>query len=96
MGYFRNGSPVQNRYVVEIPPGLGQQPRTFVGFFYFLNWEGQEQACLYVGDTQGGSTYNIAGFTDGVLEGSYRDYRVSGAFSEEDYVFGLFDEEKCL
>ncbi len=95
VGHFRDGTPVKNRYVVKIPPGLGQEPRTFVGFFYPLNWEGQPQPCIYVGNTQGGPGTNVAGFTDGVLEGTHGDYLLSGPFAEKGYIFGLFDEAKC-
>ena len=73
----------------------GDKSRGFPGFIYPLNWQGERQTCLYVGDRQGGSNFNIKGYSDGIIEGTYRDYQVEGPFSERNYTFGLFEEDKC-
>ena len=56
-----------------------------------------EEPCLYVGNRQAGPIHEIATpeLNDGVIENIYDDYRVNNAFSEENYVFGLFDEDRC-
>ena len=94
-GRYTDGSPVSNRYLVNIT--TTNHTRRLVGFVSNVNWAGEEQWCLYVGDRQGGATISIAGYqNDGVVEGTYRNYEVSGPYTERDYMYSLFDENKCL
>lgn len=92
-GIYRDGTPVTNRYLVNIT--RAGNSRGLVGFLYPQNWQGDEQPCMYVGDRQGGASFAITGYNDGVVEGTYKDYLVQGPFTEGDYKYGLFDEEKC-
>ena len=68
--------------------------RSLTGILSQLTWDLEEGPCLYVGDIQGSYIREIEEPNDGVIEGLYSDYRVSGRFVE-DFVFGSFDEEKC-
>jgi hypothetical protein len=70
-------------------------PRAYTGWLYDLTWEFKEGPCLYVGNRQSGPIYEVIDPNDGVIENMYKDYRVDSAFSEEDYVFGLFSEDRC-
>ena len=51
-----------------------------------------EEPCFYVGNKQAGPIHEVATPNDGVIENIFKDYKVADAFSEENYVFGLF---KC-
>ena len=51
--------------------------------------------CLYVGDRQGGTIGEVEDPNDPVIQGTYKDYRVPGAFNETGYGFGRFDESLC-
>lgn len=93
-GRFRDGTPVSNRYLVNITTPTGRS-RGLVGFIHPNNWQGDQQTCMYVGDRQGGPNYNIAGYSDGVVEGSYKDYQVPDPYNEGNYKFGLFDRKIC-
>ena len=81
-------------YTVNITTGTKRKnSRSFGGFLYNLNWERRPQTCLYVGDMQGDATYTTD--TGGVIQGKYRDYEVSGPFSERGYKFGMFKKQAC-
>lgn len=92
-GTLRDGSPATNRYVINIT--TDSTSRSYTGWLYDLTWEFEEGPCLYVGNRQSGPIYEVRTPNDGVIENIYSDYQVSSAFSEEDYVFGLFDESMC-
>ena len=86
------GQRAVDTYIVNITT-ISQQ-RLYVGVLGHLTWEVEEGPCLYVGDSQSDSTYEFADPNDRVIEGLYTDYIVSGSFND-DFKFGLFDEEKC-
>ena len=49
-----------------------------------------------MGNKQSGPLFEVpAPNDDAVIESLYNDYRVSDAFSEEEYTFGLFQEDLC-
>lgn len=59
---------------------------------------------MYSGNRQAGPIQEVSDPNDAVIEGRvlgenesghYKDYRVQSAFGEEDYIFGLFSEERC-
>ena len=72
----------------------GQQ-RQFVGFLYSLNWELEENWCLYVGNRKGGPINEVDNPNDPVLQGEYTDYKVDNIFGTE-YVFGHFESARCM
>ena len=89
---FRDGTPVTNKYLVNITRAGHSR---FVGFYYPQNWQGDAQPCMYVGNKQAGPNYNIADYDDGVVDGTFDDYEVPGPLTEGHYKFGLFEEDKC-
>lgn len=58
-----------------------------------LMWELEERPCLYVGDSQAFSIYEIDKYNDGVIEGIYTDYIVSGAFDDK-FNFSIFASDR--
>ena len=83
-----------HNYRVTVP-GRGEEPeREFHGWLYPLDWVKRKIPCLYVGNSQGGSSEEDGGEYP-VIAGSYQDYAVNGTFSEEGYQFGLFGGEDC-
>ena len=71
------------------------EPRAYTGWLYDLTYEFEEGPCFYVGNRQGGPIYDVTDPNDGVIEKIYSDYKVESAFSEENYAFGLFSEDRC-
>lgn len=49
-----------------------------------------------MGSKQSGPIYEVWEPNDGVIEGTFRDYQVKKAFSEQDYRFGIFNEGRCI
>ena len=96
-GNLRDGSPSTGRYVVNITTsgGADTQTRSYTGWFYDLTWEFETGPCLYVGNRQAGPIYEVRNPNDNVIEETYKEYRVSSAFSEEGYDFGIFMESRC-
>ena len=72
------------------------EPRAYTGWLYDLTWEFEEGPCFYVGNRQAGPIYEVTDPNDGVIENIYSDYKVDSAFSEENYAFGLFSEDRCM
>jgi hypothetical protein len=92
-GELRNDSQSQDLYVLNMTSLT--IPRAYTGWLYNQTWEFEEGPCLYVGNRQSGPIYEAVDPNDGVIENIYRDYRVNSAFSEDNYVFGLFVENRC-
>ena len=90
-GLLKDGSGADDRYILNFP----SLDRSFTGRLHHLTWEFEEGPCLYVGNRQAGHIYEVTDPNDGVIEELYSDYKVSSAFSEENYAFGLFDENRC-
>ena len=93
-GNLIDGSPAVNLYVVNITSG--NEPRGYAGWFHDLTWDFEEGPCVYVGNRQGGPIHEVESPSGSVIESNYKDYQVSGAFSEEGYPFGMFAEEMCI
>ena len=71
----------------------GQQ-RQFVGFLYSLDWELEENQCLYVGNRQGGPINEVVNPSDPVIYGEYSDYKVDNIFGTE-FDYDHFDSSRC-
>ena len=59
--------------------------REFQGDLHPLTWDFQYKPCLYGGDRQGFP----------VLEGKYKDYKVSGDIFNTDFTFSQFSSTHC-
>ena len=73
-------------------------PRSFLGAFYPLKWDGSKEPCLYVGNAQGGPSYTYSDDDprDSIIEGRYRDYIMKGGSPfETQYAYTKFDEGRC-
>ena len=92
-GLERGGTISKNRLRVDLT--TNNKPRSFTGKLLPYNWASDQEPCLFVGNRQSGPIYAILDPNDGVIEGSFKDYKVKSAFSEKGYVFGLFDEDRC-
>ena len=44
--------------------------RSFLGHFYHLKWDKSREPCLYVGNAQGGPSFEVPDPNDSVIEGS--------------------------
>ena len=94
IGQTVDGTPEPSTlYIVNITTNTNT--RLYVGRLHQVGWEGRPGPCLYVGNRQAGRIAEIEQPNDGVIEGNYMNYRVSSAFSEENYMFGLFSESRC-
>lgn len=80
-------------YIVNIT--TGDTPRSYTGYLYDTTWDHTEEPCLYVGNRQSGPIAEVSDPNDPVIANIYSDYRVPGAYSEEEYQFGLFNEDQC-
>ena len=94
-GQLVSGEQATNHFLLHLTTP-GSAPRSFIGFMYSLTWEGEEVPCLYVGDRQGGPTFEVNRSNDGAIAEMYSEYAVDGAFSQENYTFGLFNEDGCI
>ncbi len=94
-GVDRNGNPVPERYVINLSSPTSGEERTFTGWYYDLTWEFEDGPCLYAGNRQAGPIYEIQEPNDSVIEGRYKEYMVNSAFSEVEYTYGLFNEDRC-
>ena len=73
-----------------------KETKTLTGVLHPITWFKQD-SCLYVGSAQASSAQiNTNLPNDPVIEGNYRDYQLDEAFSEEEYVFGQFNENRCV
>ena len=88
-----DGERVSDVYVINVTTSSNK--RSYAGFFGHYKWEGDIGPCLYAGDSQSGSSYEIAEPNDGVIEGVYTDYKVEGPFGEDGYKFGRFEGSNC-
>ena len=96
-GQLRNGGQAEGRFTVNMSSLA--VPRVYTGLLDDRTWEsddGPGVPCLHVGNIQAGPIYEVANPNDGVIENSYSDYKVESAFSEENYAFGLFSEDRCV
>ncbi len=91
-GSIRSSASTDNLYQVTI-----QHPnerREFTAWLYPLTWEHRREYCLYAGNQQAGSVYEVVSPNDPVIEGTYKDYLVDTAYGI-DFAFAQFDEGRC-
>ena len=93
-GTLRAGISGENRYEIDFNRD-GSPRRVFTGYFYQLTWDQREGPCLYVGNRQGGPLFEVLSPNAPVIEGTYADYRVAGAFDETGFTFTRFDGTQC-
>ena len=73
------------------------KPRSYVGIYGEKTWQSKKEgSCVYVGDSQASSLYEVDEPNDGVIEGDFRDYIVRSAFVEDDFKYGVFNKDKCI
>ena len=92
-GVDRNGDLAPNRYVINLSSPTSGEERSFTGLY---TWDFQDGPCLYAGNRQAGPIYEIQEPNDPVIEGRYNEYMVDSAFSEDNYSFGLFYDNRCV
>ena len=83
-------SPAPGHYVVTVNAPGGT--RRFFAWKHNRTWDKKSMTCLYSGDAQGGSVYEVPSLSGTVIEGSYGEYRVSGLFATE-YKYDMFDSD---
>lgn len=80
---------------MTVEPGTSP-PRSFLGHFYQYKWDHSAGPCLYVGNAQGGSSFEVEDPNDSVIEGYYREYIIAGGdLFETEYKYNEFEEEQC-
>ena len=86
-----------NFYIVTVQPWDDSSPsRSFLGIFFSQKWDNSAGPCLYVGNAQGGPSYEVEDPNDSVIEGDYFDYLIpSEDMFETEYKFAQFDEGRC-
>lgn len=82
-------------YVVTVKPESASA-RSFIGEFYHLKWDRSREPCLYVGNAQGGPSYDIEEPNDSIIEGEYNDYIIENDdLFETTYTYVKFEEDRC-
>ena len=98
-GTLRYGADPSRYYVVTIEPGDDSPTRSFLGQFYHLKWDKSRESCLYVGNSQAGSSYESEdpnAPNDSIIEGRYRDYiMISDDLFGTDFAYNEFEEDRC-
>ena len=70
--------------------------RSFLGHLYHLKWDKTREDCVYVGNAQGGPSFEVLDPNDSVIQGRYRDYILSsGDLFETSYTYSEFEEARC-
>ena len=83
-------------YVVTVQPPDPSPSRSFLGEFYDRKWDRTNEPCLYVGNAQGGKSYDVEDPNDSVIEGNYREYFIENEdLFETNYKYVQFEEERC-
>ena len=91
-----NNNTVPERYVINITSSLTDEKRSYTGWLYELTWSFEKGPCLYVGNRQAGPILKVKDPNDPIIEGVYLHYSVPSLFSEDGFVYGLFEEGNCL
>ena len=91
--YYETTPEGAEKYSINIT--VGDTHRNYVGELLDRTWDGMEEACLSVRNSQGGPIGQDYSYNDAVIEGNYKNYRVNEVFSEVNYAFGLFREDIC-
>ena len=94
-GVDRDGNPVSQHYMINITSTFSNKMRSYIGRLYELTWSFKKSPCLYVGNSQGGPIYEVEDPNDPIIEGDYNKYIVDDLFSEDNFAYGMFDENNC-
>ena len=70
------------------------EARSFLGSLFGLTWERERRPCLYAGNREAGRADVVEEPNDSIIQGSYTDYRVSGAFATS-FIFSQFEDSRC-
>ena len=81
-------------YIVTLLPPPPSTERSFIAELYNMEWDGTRRNCLYAGSNQAGSASGKIQPLGTVIEGNFRDYKVSEAFAS-DFEFSQFDSDSC-
>ena len=85
-------TPGPGHYAVTVNAPSGT--RRFFAWKYSRTWDQEGVNCLYSGNAQGGTLYEVTSLPDPVIQGTYKDYTVSGLFHSE-YKYEMF-RPHCL
>ena len=88
--------PGYDPYTMTVEYPQATEVRTFVGVLIPRLWNHDSAQCIYAGNSQGGSTgTGPSAPMDSVIEGEYRDYRVTGLFGV-DFLYSKFETKMCI
>lgn len=88
-GPFGGGTVTEEAGLYEVTVQYpGSPPRTFLGDLRQLTWEQRPVPCLYAGNSFGGRIAEAPAF-DGVIEGSYKNYKVASIF-DHNFIFNKY------
>ena len=93
-GSIRSSTPVSTDNLYQVTIQHPNERREFTAWLYPLTWEYRREYCLYAGNQQAGSVYEVESPNDPVIEGTYADYIVDTAYGT-DFAFTHFNERRC-
>ena len=83
-------SPAPGHYAVTV--NVNGDTRRFFAWKAPRTWDRKSMNCLYSGDAQGGVLYEVTSLSGSVIEGTYKEYRVSSLFDPE-YKYEMFGSQ---
>lgn len=89
-GFLKDGTVREDAYIVELHPP-NKPSRRFLGYFSRYGWDHTRENCIYVGDSNGGRTYELPSADDSVIEGMISDYRMDDNF-DTSFVYSEFED----
>ena len=89
-GLLKDGTARDDAYIVELQPP-NKAARRFLGFLSDRAWDFTSENCIYVGDSNAGSTYEVGSANDPVIEGHYTQYIMDNQF-DTTYIYSEFEE----
>ena len=66
--------------------------RYLQGNLYPITWDSTSQPCIYLGNSQGGSSGVNPKLNDPVIQGRYTDYKMDSLFDTE-YDYGEWESD---
>ena len=81
-------------FVVSVTHPVDNITRRFVANREDFTWDLRPTTCLYAGNRQGGKIAEVESPNDPVIQGEYKDYKVSDAFAT-DFAYAQFDQSVC-
>jgi len=87
---------VNSTFLVAVNhPDPNSPPRSFIAEQHPATWDGKRMQCLYAGNAQGGPINEVDIPNDYVIEGTYKDYEISGLFGS-DFRYSQFADDQCV